>query len=252
MAYMAGNEGMNEAQEAWNVVVVQPKRTHPREVDPAWFKATLEPRLQRLIDATSPLASHCQALQEGFGADDDSENLVRDLCAGVQVFALRAQQVHGVYRAAVAHKSQDVTVFEDGLSRSQAAIVTAAKILGSLNLDVNATRWTGIASPTAYPFGYLWAANSLFFWRRDHQIVAHSVTDPCYLNLYDPIEVGLAEGGADIWKYLAKYGKHIFDHMPWLRKWSGCMSGPKGDPPPLDPLEESNEAKPSSQTALLI
>lgn len=252
MAYMAGNEGMNEAQDAWNVVVVQPKRTHPRDVDPGWFKATLEPRLQHLIDATTPLASHCQALQEGFGTDDVREKLVRDLCAGVQVFALRAKQVHGVYTAAAAHKSGDKTGFEDGLSQSQAAMVSAAQILASIDLDANATRWTGIARPTAYPFGYLWAAKSLFFWRRDHQIVAHSVTDPCYLNLYDPIEVGLAEGGADIWKYLAKYGKHIFDHMPWLRKWSGCMSGPKGDPPPLDPLGVANSLQPTFQTALVI
>eukprot|EP00928_Gymnodinium_smaydae_P087492 TRINITY_DN71748_c0_g1_i2.p1 TRINITY_DN71748_c0_g1~~TRINITY_DN71748_c0_g1_i2.p1 ORF type:complete len:128 (-),score=8.01 TRINITY_DN71748_c0_g1_i2:162-545(-) len=115
-------------------------------------------------------------------------------------------------------------------------MIDATELLEQAQLDDAMTKWTGHAVPTAYPFGYLWPAKNLFYWRRDHQIVEHGIFDPCYLNLYDPIEVGMADGGEWLWKIIAKYGKDALRWFPWLRKWAGCMSGPRTQPPPLDPL----------------
>eukprot|EP00928_Gymnodinium_smaydae_P087491 TRINITY_DN71748_c0_g1_i1.p1 TRINITY_DN71748_c0_g1~~TRINITY_DN71748_c0_g1_i1.p1 ORF type:complete len:740 (-),score=64.21 TRINITY_DN71748_c0_g1_i1:162-2381(-) len=234
LAYVQGDDGMNEAQDAWNIAVVQPKRTHPRDLDPSWFESTLQPRFAALEASVRPLEEQCRAIRMRLQTNASQDVLARDLCIGVELFSLRVRQAHAVYRAAAARARHSDP--GEGLAQSHSAMIDATELLEQAQLDDAMTKWTGHAVPTAYPFGYLWPAKNLFYWRRDHQIVEHGIFDPCYLNLYDPIEVGMADGGEWLWKIIAKYGKDALRWFPWLRKWAGCMSGPRTQPPPLDPL----------------
>ena len=70
-------------------------------------------------------------------------------------------------------------------------------------------------NPTVYSYGYIWAAQSSYFFWRD-QGIAQSVSDegiqkaidrlsPCYLNRINPVEVSFGYGD----DLLVKIQKHI-------------------------------------------
>ena len=55
----------------------------------------------------------------------------------------------------------------------------------------------GHPNPTAYRYGYLWPARSLYFWKRDWLQVATGNYHPCLLNIIDPLEIALPDPGHD-------------------------------------------------------
>jgi len=123
---------------------------------------------------------------------------------------------------------------------SATAIREGLALIESLDLAPEWTQWTGISWPTSYPYGYLWPAATLFFWRRDHQIVARGIREACYLNLYDPVELGLPFSGyKSPLKGVARGLSSMFQWMPWIHTYAGCLSGPQGEPV----LDEVNTLK---------
>jgi len=233
VGYLEGWEGMAELQEAWQIAVVQPARVHPRDVasHAKWYDATLAPRLRKLEEAARPLAATCRALRGAVVKRAGAKELVTDVCVGVELFHLRVRQVCGIYAAAAG------AAVEEGLETSRSSIAAGLALVAELNLSPQMTGWTGTPAPTSYPFGYLWSAANLFFWRRDHQIVARGVREACYLNLYDPVEIGLPassyKGGL---KRLARFLGAWMSFWPYLHSYSGCLSGPAGAEPELDPV----------------
>mmetsp|Transcript_86070 Transcript_86070/g.242342 ORF Transcript_86070/g.242342 Transcript_86070/m.242342 type:complete len:783 (-) Transcript_86070:2-2350(-) len=238
MGYLQGWEGMAEAQEHFQVAVVMPPRVHPRDISKRgdWYIEALAPRLKALASAARPLARRCRALRAahrgGDGGDAARAALLKDACVGVELFSLRVEQVGGIYEAASGAAGSP----EGGLLRSAAAIREGLALIESLALAPEWTRWTGEAWPTAYPYGYLWPAASLFFWRRDHQIVAHGVSEACYLNLYDPVEIGLPFSRYKrFFQNLAHGLSKTLGWLPWFYHYAGCLTGPSAEPPaPLD------------------
>lgn len=235
ISYLQGWEGMAEVQEALNFAVVQPSRVHPRDMPfhGEWYLSTLAPRLQALRTESHDLAERCRTLRSSLSNETtSSRKLLQDACVGVELFALRVRQVDGIYLAATG------AALEDGLEESAAAISAGLALIESLNLPQEWIAWTGQPVPTAYPYNYLWPAASLFFWRRDHQIVGRNVHLPCYLSLYDLVEVGLPDflfKGAlkTATSGLTKLG----GWLPWFKRFAGCLSGPREEEPPLDPVD---------------
>merc|ERR1711933_663579 len=54
-------------------------------------------------------------------------------------------------------------------------------------------QWGYGANPTAYGFGHSWPIHRLYYWRRDHAIVAERVMDPCYAPIVNVLDV--TQGG---------------------------------------------------------
>jgi len=140
---------------------------------------------------------------------------------------------------------------DSGLAASAAAIELGHDLIAGLQLRPEWTQWTGEPLPTAYPFGYLWPAASLFFWRRDHQIVARGIREACYLNLFDLVELGVpySEYKSTI-KSLARALSAALSWLPWFRAYAGCLAGPEAEPV-LDPVSELPTAVPTLPPQLL-
>ena len=65
-------------------------------------------------------------------------------------------------------------------------------------LYFNFYTYTGIAGPTVYRYGYLWAVHSLYYWWRDQGLAEEgslqAELSPCYLNRMDTSEVAVGWG----------------------------------------------------------
>ena len=235
VGYLEGWDGMAEFQEAWQVAVVQPARVHPRDLPKhmEWYEGTLAPRLRSLEEQARPLAESCLALRSATDKRNHTgaRELMTDACVGVELFHLRVRQVRGIYEAASGAS------LEEGLETSRASIDAGLALMSELDLSPQVAGWTGAPAPTSYPYGYLWPAATLFFWRRDHQIVARRVQEACYLNLYDPVEIGLP---ATFYKRglkgLAWFLSGWMGYWPYIHTYAGCLSGPTESEPALEPV----------------
>jgi len=235
MGYLEGWDGMAEAQAHFQFAVVQPDRVHPRDISNhrQWFADYLAPQLKHLEMLTLTSAKSCKSLrEEALAAKDPGYRLLLDACVGVELFFWRVRQVRAIYSAAF---NNDFTVRE--LARSESSIQHGLALIKMLDLPPEWSEWNGQAWPTAYPYGHLWPAASLFFWRRDHQIVQHSIVKPCYLNLYDPVEIGLPFSSWKAWyKQPAGWLGGFLSWAPWFSQWAECCSGPSADGPLLDAI----------------
>jgi hypothetical protein len=184
--------------------VTQPKRVglvdlrNPLRGGPD-YATQIEPLLAELETTLGAFADQGASLGTPPSATAD---LLGDLVDSARVTALRAKQVHGLYDYVAGPSSSA----RDRLKTARAALDSAAAIVKGREAQyrVPADRIAGWgaevgSNPTAYGFGYLWFARSLYFWWRDEGKAVDAPVDPCYLNVMNPVDVGFGEGlGQDV------------------------------------------------------
>jgi hypothetical protein len=120
--------------------------------------------------------------------------LARELSTGLRVGALRAGQRAATLRALLAKRGEQPGPGRRK-NRSQLYLEQAAKLRREAQALVESQQRSyryPVAlmarrrpSLTAYQFGYLYPAATLFFWEREEQQVRHGRFDPLFMNLWD-------------------------------------------------------------------
>lgn len=197
--------------------------------DPPGYSAEVEPLLAELETRLDASAGKLEALASAVSGN--GRPLIDDLAASARITALRARQVHALYD------------YVDGKwdkpdSWRQARLAVARKALDDALLLVQ-TREASYRvpvervaawrpNPTAYGFTYLWTVHNLFYWWRDEGKAVHAPVSPCYMNIIDPIDVGLGEG---VWMDAASVLSELGKQVPGIGSLTECSVGPKSEPP---------------------
>jgi hypothetical protein len=214
----------------------QPGRLGPTEMrnpfhDPPGYSKEVEPLMAEMEAAFVQQADELAALAPGVPAA--AEPLMADLVDSAHMTALRAVQMHGLYdyvdsyldfSKTEAWRLARLKTARDALDA--AAVIVAAR---EKRYRVPADRVAGWrTNPTAYGFGYLWTARSLYYWWRDEAKAVLITKSPCYMNVYDPAKIAFGEGNlVSVATVLSKLGGGFEE----------CLSPPATEPVyPLDDL----------------
>lgn len=189
------------------------------------YSAEVEPILADMETTFAALASRADALRAKIPAN--AKDLFDDLADAMQMTALRAKQVHGLY--------DYVDGYFDTASAIRLARLGAARsALDAAQLVVNAREKrfrvpaARIASwrpdgPTAYAYGYQWTTHSLYYWWRDEGKAVDAPLAPCYLNIINPVDVAFGEGmGVD--------ATQLFGSILSSDQSRGCLAEPSAEP----------------------
>jgi hypothetical protein len=198
---------------------------NPLHGGPSYSKE-IAPLLTEIEATFDALASRGDALRARVPAE--SKDLFDDLADAMRMTALRAKQVHGLYDYVDGYWS--TSPLHDG---RDARLATARKALDDAQgiatgrvarFRVPADRiasWR--AGPTAYDYGYLWTAKTLFYWWRDEGKAIDHPLMPCYMNLVNPIDVAFGEGiGTD--------AARLFGNLLSSGDQRSCLAEPKAEP----------------------
>ncbi len=205
-AYMQGFETWDDLSQLGeslpnsHFTLTQPERLgllemrNPLHAAPG-YSAEVEPLLAEMETRFSAIADQIEGLAPAIPAE--ALPLYRDIADGARVLALRATQVHGLYDYVDAIYDWSPTFRQMRLATArdaldQALVITAAH---ETNYRVDPDRiaaWRH--NPTAYEFGYLWTARTLFYWWRDEALAVQAPLNPCFMNIIDPAKLALGEG----------------------------------------------------------
>ena len=236
VAYLAG-------QDTWSSftdVLDAPPNSGTQPATLGLLDVALAPAL--LPAEWPPYAGGVEVLQQGMAAvarhycdrftavTANASMLAQELALSSCITALRAEHVVAVYEAAYAGNALAVRqqALADALGVLRSAEALLARYASEGHYHVPVERVTGwFANPTAYHFGYLWPAQSLYFWWRQYgvaeaivAVASNSSTladpllrfSPCYLNIQNPLDVAF---GVPVLNELAEA----------LRKSSGNATG---------------------------
>lgn len=212
----------------------QPDRLEPIQVkqDPKAFQFYLreiQPLLAEIYTTFSALARRAEDLQ-----NQNPSPLTAEFRDGLAINALRAQLIYSQYeQAARLHVGQRKEALR-WLQQARESVAAAERIVQRREMAyrTDPERIAGWGTnPTAYRYGYLWQVRSLHFWKRDLQVMETGITNPCRMNIIDPLEVGLPDPEAD-------------SRALWIRRlslllptWQACFHPPKVEPGWVRPLQ---------------
>jgi hypothetical protein len=188
------------------------------------YSAEVAPLLAEMEATFGALAARSEALRVRIPAN--ARELFDDLADAMQMTALRAKQVHGLYDyvdgywdTASAVRLQRLGAARTALDAAQAVVVTREK-----HYRAPADRIAGWHSnPTAYSYGYLWTVRSLHYWWRDEGKAIDAPLFPCYLNIINPVDVAFGEGmGTD--------AARLFGSLLSSDQSRGCLAEPSAEP----------------------
>ena len=240
-AYLAGFEAFDDLADLGtefgiNANVTQPAKLglvemrNPAHAPPS-FTNEVRPLLLALIN------TH-RAAEEDLVGDSTNPNVVDgparplfdDLVDSATITRLRAQQIFNLYEYV-----DQLPPFgnearrNEALGNARAALDDALVVVGRREAAyrVPAARiadWH--QNPTAYDFTYLWTVHSLYFWWRDEGKAVDAPASPCYLNIINPADVALGEGGLN---NLARIVSE-FTEGNFLDSLGECLAAPAAEP----------------------
>ena len=144
----------------------------------------------------------------------------------MDITALRAKQVHGLYDYVDGYWDTAMTARMPRLQSARDALDAAVKVVAAREprYRVPADRIAGWRqNPTAYSFGYLWTVRSLYYFWRDEGKAIDAPLFPCYLNIINPVDVAFGEGmGTDAARY---FGSFLSTDQQ-----RGCLAEPSAQP----------------------
>lgn len=197
---------------------------------PPGYSAEVEPLLAAMATQFTALAEQFTALQDDVPAH--ARPLYDDIVDSMQITALRARQVHGLYDYVDAIYEDDQEAWRlMRLAEARAALDEALVVAAQreANYRVDPERIAGWReNPTAYEFGYLWTVRDLYYWWRDEGLAVEYPINPCYLNVINPVDVGFGEGSLyDATQVLEQVGEYV----DGLGSLVSCLSAPDVAPP---------------------
>jgi hypothetical protein len=153
----------------------------------------------RLMELTCDhLEARCTQLRKKPGMSGAPWTLLEELEAGLRVGALRARHRALTLRALIAGREGPALAFGTG-RESERLLARAREVRAAAQALVTqqegryrfpaASLARHRKSISAYQFGYLYPASSLFFWRREEEQVRQGRFDPFFMNLWDPWSV---------------------------------------------------------------
>jgi hypothetical protein len=199
-----------------------PIRTGPR------YTGEIEPLLAEMEKRFAALAMKWDAVRAQVPAA--ALPLFDDMADAMRVTARRATQVHGLYDYVDARDETNAAPRLARLSTARAALDSASTIVKGreARYRVPAERIAGWGvNPTAYKFGYLWTARSLYYWWRDEGQAVDAPRSPCYLNVLAMTEVGIGEGALNGGSSLLRT---ILDNPAAGGDAAECLSDPSSAP----------------------
>jgi len=237
-AYLQGVETWDDVSDLGTALPVaavqmtQPDRLGLVEMrnplhDPPAYSAEVDPLLAEMEVTFGALSDRYASLASQIPAP--ARDLFDDLFDAARVTALRARQVHGLYDYVdmvwdfnPAARLERLQTARDALDEAQEIVLEREK-----RYRVPADRIAGWRdNPTAYEFTYLWTARTLFYWWRDEGKAVDAPVSPCYLNLINPVDVGMGEGtGVDASKVLQDVASEF-----GLDAVGACLAAPASEP----------------------
>jgi hypothetical protein len=210
IAYMAGQEVWDELSTSladklgMRRTPTQPNRLGFRSLRKKLdgqgvdYLKDLNPLLTEMETQFKVLSDQYTNLLSRLPANDSLKDVFSEFADGAQINSLRATQVHALYNVAAAPhlKNSEAWAFQN-LAQARGALDSAAHVVAhrELNYRTNVERISGWgANPTAYKYGYLWTAHSLFYWWRDEGNVALRPKNACFMNIVNPADIAFANG----------------------------------------------------------
>eukprot|EP01062_Namystynia_karyoxenos_P037106 TRINITY_DN2701_c0_g2_i1.p1 TRINITY_DN2701_c0_g2~~TRINITY_DN2701_c0_g2_i1.p1 ORF type:complete len:806 (+),score=279.42 TRINITY_DN2701_c0_g2_i1:73-2418(+) len=214
MAYMEGWDSQADllaflarAGVIKGAVTTQPQRITPQQLlrGDAGALATYREHVDPLLGAmaaqfaadSAAIAAAAAAVNRTAAAAD----LAAELADAARVFALRAAQVRPLYQYAAtcgpARGAPPQANCSGLLAAAEAAVAEAQRIVPrqearyGLFANGSARLWAygfGV-NPTAYGYGHSWPVHRLYYWRRDHALVAQGIDNPCFASILTPLDV---------------------------------------------------------------
>lgn len=222
-AYLQGFEAFDDVADlASDLGVFSRLRTQPDklglvELRNPFHAAPMVDDIDDLLRAMERTFAMDAAALESLAASDAR---AADLGVAMRMTALRSEQVHSLYS------------FADGrgrvhLANARRALDRALVLARGYTYRADAERLAGWGpNPTAYRFGYLWTARTLYYWFRDEAKADVAPVSPCYLNILDFFEIGFGEGldgmAADVARTLSA--------MPGVSALTACLVDPLDEP----------------------
>jgi hypothetical protein len=188
------------------------------------YSAEVEPLLGEMEATFAALAARGESLRARIPAN--ARDLFFDLADAMQMTALRAKQVHGLYDYVDGYWTASREARMPRLAVARRALDAAQAIVARRETQyrVPAARIAGWhANPTAYSYGYLWTVRSLHYWWRDEGKAVDAPLFPCYLNIINPVDVAFGEG-------LGTDAARLFGSLLSSDQSRGCLAEPAAEP----------------------
>lgn len=143
-----------------------------------------------------------------------------DLAEAMRMTAWRAEQVHSLYSYAAGRGSVH-------LANARRVLGNALELSSRHAYHADAARIAGWGpNPTAYRFGYLWTARTLYYWFRDEAKADVAPVSPCYLNILNFLEIGFGEGISGIAADIVG----AVSSIPFVGSLAECLVDPSTEP----------------------
>jgi len=225
MAYLEGWESFSELEAAFAPgALTQPSKVSYNDMKDA--SAAPGPLLAQINDTFVSLAAEYTALVAT--VPQSARKLAQELADTMTITSNRAQLVIKLAAASIDSESKE-SHLEDALSTINATLDIVNRRVALYRVPASRIgEWK--PSPTAYTFGYLWSASSLYYFWRDYGLVAKKSLrsrTPCYVNFENPADVALGQGLLDS---LAKALRKIFGNLPITDLIADCLAPPKDAP----------------------
>mmetsp|Transcript_74333 Transcript_74333/g.131508 ORF Transcript_74333/g.131508 Transcript_74333/m.131508 type:complete len:863 (-) Transcript_74333:126-2714(-) len=214
-----------------------------------WYYKRLRPLLFEMNSTFAALSDRFRSLLNL--AKSEAEPVVetlRDMATPAQLLSLRCSQVLDLYdhAAACGNKANSSPVGLEAWCDSR-LVLARQSLEAALDLVPDREEHYGLprnhidlaagwrnGNPTAYNFGYLWAAHKLFYWQRDQAIVERRIYNPCFGNINDPIELGFEGGGSPFIQRLRDALSSALVNRFWKVGLGECLSVSEEEPALLD------------------
>lgn len=229
-----------------------------------WYRVELRPLLADMNDTFTSLARRLEE-EVSLAVPSGESELLQDLVISSRLLGLRCGQVLALYDHA-ADCGSTVSSFPaagnprhswcvERMAASRAALKEALALIPEREANYgmeayglslrSVTAWQKPV-PTAYSYGYLWGAHNLFYWQRDQAIVEQRIYNPCFMPINDPVELGLAGGGAQLVHGLRSAIKAALSNSFWQVDLAECLGVPGPDeiePRPQDSIAAARAAR---------
>ncbi len=245
IAYLAGTETWDEINTTLNDVfgmshaATQPHRLGFRALrrglifgQSVSYAKEVRPLLQAMSSRFMDLGNQMVRLANRKDIEPTIWGDIVEFAHGGQINAMRSLQVYALYDSVAAPSmGQSQEWAKSRLAEARKALDFAMNTVAARekSFSVNANRIAGWnKNPTAYRYGYLWTARTLFFWWRDEGIVTKNPPNECFMNVINPGEIAFANGQSNFYYEAIS----MIAKLPFVGSYNECIAPSTKEPNP--------------------